>query len=83
MTQTTPRPGDFAFHRAQGTQLWADEVAAAAHASGYSLRQLELDTGQLVWMWHDRGDPGPRFLTRRVALAWMADLLEHADRHGL
>lgn len=55
-----------------------DEVVlgrAAQHDFG--LWQKETDTGQAVFAWLCRGrESGPRFLTRRLALEWMANWLE-------
>ena len=55
------------------------EVVPHARERGFELSERELDTGQLVWVWVSADDaPAPYFLTRREALAWMADYL---DRH--
>jgi hypothetical protein len=62
---------------------WEEEVLSAARRSDLTLMQFETDTGQVVWSWSARDDGGPRFLTRRVALAWMADVLERGERHAL
>jgi hypothetical protein len=50
-------------------------LARAAHA-GFRLVQYETDTGQLIWEWRHANDPRPQFVTRRVALHWMTQLLE-------
>jgi hypothetical protein len=55
----------------------ADEVVVAHAAdAGYRLVRRELDTGNLVWEWCRGHDPRPLFMTRRVALQWMAKELE-------
>jgi hypothetical protein len=70
------------WHRAPEPE-WDAEVMAAARRAGHLLTQFETDTGQLVWSWGPSHRRGPSFLTRRVALAWMADVLERNDDHGL
>jgi hypothetical protein len=72
-----------AFTAPTGSEEWESEVIAAAKLVGRSLRQSEADTGQLVWSWSRADGTGPVFLTRRVALTWMADVLERSDRHDL
>jgi hypothetical protein len=62
-----------------GTGAWEAAIVDAARAVGRSLVQLETDTGQVVWSWSRADGTGPLFLTRRVALTWMADLLERAE----
>jgi hypothetical protein len=62
---------------------WEQEVVSAAQRAGSVLVQFETDTGQVVWSWSRPGEGGPQFLTRRVALAWMADVLERDDHHAL
>jgi hypothetical protein len=52
-----------------------EALLAAARSNGFGLTQFEADTGQLVWAWQRRHDPGPRFLTRRAALVWMQERL--------
>jgi hypothetical protein len=52
------------------------EVVPQARERGFELSEREFDTGQLVWVWESADDaPAPYFLTRREALAWMADHL--------
>jgi hypothetical protein len=53
------------------------EVVPRAEADGSRLVQRETDTGQLVWTWHRGPEPGPSFLTRREAVFWMHDRMEH------
>ncbi len=50
-------------------------VLLSARRNGFTLTQFETDTGQLVWAWQRRNEPGPRFLTRRTALRWMNERL--------
>jgi len=52
------------------------ELIARASQSGFELLQYESDTGQVIFEWRQGGhDPGPMFVSRRVALHWMADWL--------
>lgn len=62
---------------------WEHKVVSAAQRAGRALVHFETDTGQVVWSWSRRDEGGPQFLTRRVALAWMADVLERDDHHAL
>ena len=48
-----------------------------ARDADYRLLQRELATGELVWEWEHGDAPRPRFSTRREALRWMDDVLEH------
>jgi hypothetical protein len=50
-------------------------VLRAARTNGFGLFEFETDTGQLVWTWRRRNEPGPQFLTRRAALTWMGERL--------
>ncbi len=77
----SPAPRLF-WHRPPAPE-WEEEVLSAAGRAGQVLVQFEIDTGQVVWSWSTRDAGGPQFLTRRVALAWMADLLERGDRHAI
>ena len=53
------------------------DVLPSARQRGFELVERELDTGQVVWAWQPADDaPAPLFLTRREALAWMADYLD-------
>jgi hypothetical protein len=54
-----------------------DVLQAASH-DGFSLVQYETPTGQLVWEWRRGNEPRPQFVTRRVAVQWMRDLLGRA-----
>jgi hypothetical protein len=62
-----------------GSGAWDAEVVAAARAAGRDLVQFETDTGELVWSWSRADGTGPVFLERRLALTWMAAVLERAD----
>ena len=53
-------------------------ILLQAAETGFALVQHETDTGQLVWEWRRGDEPRPQFVTRRVALHWMADWL-HRD----
>jgi hypothetical protein len=55
-------------------------VVTGAAQSGFHLVQCETDTGQLVWEWRRGNEPRPRFVTRRVAIQWMTELLEREHR---
>jgi hypothetical protein len=50
-------------------------VLARAADAGFQLVQCETDTGQLVWEWRRGNEPRPQFVTRRVAIHWMAEFL--------
>jgi hypothetical protein len=56
-------------------------VIARAADAGFRLVQYETDTAQLVFEWRRRDEPRPQFVTRRVAIHWMAELLER--EHGV
>jgi len=83
MTATVNGNQAVSFSSPYGTESWEQELLQTARADGLALRQFETDTGQLVWAWQRRNDPGPRFLSRRLALSWMADWLERGVRHDL
>jgi hypothetical protein len=52
------------------------DVLRAADVVGFTLRQRELDTGQVAWSWiASAGGPQPRFLTRREAIAFIGEKL--------
>ena len=59
-----------------GSAEWEAEIIEAARQAGHSLRWAEADTGQVIWSWSPSDGTGPLFLTRRVALSWMADELD-------
>jgi len=52
-----------------------ETVVAAAAAVWFSLVQYETEAGQPVWEWRRGKDSGPKFLTRRLAIHWMTELL--------
>jgi hypothetical protein len=62
---------------------WEREVVSAAERAGRTLEQGETEAGQVVWRWSGPDESVPRFLSRRVAVAWMADVLERDDRHAM
>ena len=51
------------------------ELMRQAHQAGLTLMQRETDLGQTVWSWvpTGRGSPGPQFLTRREAFAYLRE----------
>jgi hypothetical protein len=51
-------------------------VLAWAAEAGYRLVQYETDTGQLIWGWRHGDGPRPQFVTRRIAIHWITQLLE-------
>jgi hypothetical protein len=53
-----------------------DFVLFQAARAGFQLVQYENDTGQLIWEWRHGDEPRPQFVTRRVAIHWMTELLE-------
>jgi len=58
------------------------QVLRAASERGYSLLQRELDTGQLAWAWvPQKGGATSQFLTRRLAMEYMTELLAGPSRH--
>lgn len=50
-----------------------ETVVATAAAAGFRLVQYETDAGQPVWEWRRGDEPGPRFVTRRIAIHWMTE----------
>jgi hypothetical protein len=52
-----------------------DTVVATAAATGFRLVQYETDVGQPVWEWRRGDEPRPQFVTRRIAIRWMTELL--------
>ncbi|MCU1465097.1 MAG: hypothetical protein JWM72_1025 [Actinomycetia bacterium] len=52
-------------------------ITRAGHA-GFRLVQYETETGQTIWEWRRANEPRPQFVTRRVAIHWMAQLLERS-----
>ncbi len=62
-TQEAPPPED-------------ERVVSSAAALGFRLQQHETDNGQLAWEWRRGNEPRPQFVTRRVAIHWMAEFLE-------
>jgi hypothetical protein len=53
-----------------------DRVVSSAADLGFRLVQHETDNGQLAWEWQRGNEPRPQFVTRRVAIHWMAEFLE-------
>jgi hypothetical protein len=51
-------------------------VIAHAADAGFRLARDETANGQTVWEWRHGTDPRPQFVTRRVAVHWMAEFLE-------
>ena len=66
-----------------GSKEWEADIIERARRAGRSLSRAEADTGQEIWSWSREDGTGPMFLTRRVALTWMANLLERAETHDL
>jgi hypothetical protein len=52
-----------------------ETVIADAAAAGFELVQYDTDTGQTVWEWRRGLEPRPQFVTRRIAIHWMTELL--------
>ncbi|MET0629203.1 MAG: hypothetical protein ABW033_12175 [Acidimicrobiia bacterium] len=57
-------------------ELEDQAVIARAADAGFRLAQYETDQGHSVWEWRHGSDPRPQFVTRRVAVHWMAEFLE-------
>jgi len=51
------------------------DVVAAASDAGFALVEFETNHGQRVWEWRRGDEPRPQFVSRRVALFWMDDVL--------
>jgi hypothetical protein len=60
-----------------GGELHEEAIVSRAAEQGFALFQYEAESGQLVWEWRRGTEPRPQFVTRRVALHWMADWLRH------
>ncbi len=60
-----------------GSSEWEARIIESARQAGHSLSCAEADTGQVIWSWSRSDGTGPLFLTRRVALSWMADELDY------
>jgi hypothetical protein len=56
-------------------------VMAAAAEAGFELAQFETADGITIWEWRRGSEPRPQFVTRRVALVWMQELLSR-ERAG-
>ena len=54
-----------------------DVILGRAAQHDCELLQTETPEGQVVysWLWH-RKEPGPQFLSRDLAMAWMAEWLD-------
>ena len=54
-----------------------DVLIGRARQHDCELHEHETPEGQVVysWRWHSQ-DPGPQFLSRQLAIAWMAEWLE-------
>jgi hypothetical protein len=64
-----------------------DALLERAERLGFRLVSREVDTGQLIWEWQPLdGGPCPQFVSERVALHWMSELIERFEgdraRHG-
>jgi hypothetical protein len=53
----------------------AGAVVEAAARHGFELVELETAEGITIWEWRRGSEPRPQFVTRRVALVWMQELL--------
>jgi hypothetical protein len=53
----------------------ARETIAAAAREGFELVVFESPEGATIWEWRRGSEPRPQFVTRRVALLWMQELL--------
>jgi hypothetical protein len=50
-------------------------VLAHAVDAGFRLVRHTTDTGSTVWEWRRGDEPRPQFVSRHVALHWMAEFL--------
>jgi hypothetical protein len=57
-----------------------ESLLAEAASAGFRLVEYRTDTGQSVWEWRRGDEPRPQFVTRRVALYWIAQYLDGANR---
>lgn len=60
-------------------ELGEDSLLGEAAAAGFQLVEYRTDTGQSVWEWRRADEPRPQFVTRRVALYWIAQYLDGAN----
>jgi hypothetical protein len=62
-----------------------DSIIERATAAGFQLVEYERTDGQLLYEWCRGDDPRPQFVSRRVALNYMADRLRRSrpTRHRL
>ena len=60
-----------------------DSIVERAAASGFQLVEYETSDGQRVCEWQRGDEPRPQFVSRRVALNYMADRLrrDRPTRH--
>ena len=71
------------FSAPKGSKEWELEILEAARRKGRALRRAETNTDQIIWSGARTHGTGPMFLTRRIALTWMANLIERAETHHL
>jgi hypothetical protein len=57
------------------SHLDARAVLEAAATQGFELFHFETPEGYSIWEWRRASEPRPQFVTRRVALVWMCELL--------
>jgi hypothetical protein len=56
--------------------LDASAVIEAAAREGFELVEFESAEGATIWEWRRGSAPRPQFVTRRVAIVWMEELLQ-------
>jgi hypothetical protein len=61
--------------RSRLSTIDVSEVIAAATREGFELVVFESPEGATIWEWRRGSEPRPQFVTRRVALLWMQELL--------
>lgn len=59
-----------------------DDLLAHARELGFELATYESSAGQLVYEWRRGDEPRPQFVTRRVALLWMEELITGSRRRA-
>ena len=61
----------------------AHAVIDAAARAGFQLVHFESPEGATIWEWRRGSEPRPQFVTRRVALTWMHELLNRGTASAL
>jgi hypothetical protein len=65
---------------ALSVELEDQAVIARAADAGFRLVPFETERGTRSWEWRRGNEPRPQFVSRRVALHWMRELLAHEHR---